>query len=482
MGAEEYQNAVGEQLQSIRPSTAKENRAVIYSIDPIYRPDLYPEDSKGKRTFNDIEGFKPYLGGFRKFYSVDELKKNNCELENFFTFPDRKIIQNQTIIPGREDEEEKEKEDENENEQETQVRQSNLNSMNSMNKSGRTSKMSKSGKDDKKKKRNPNQQSIKVHNNPDPNEEKGNLEEFYQGDTALDGKTKEGFGTYTDVDKIQVGTWRKDKLSGWGIETRKHDKNILFIEARFEDGIPFDRGMITYGGSNKIYEGSFDYVRDKKGEKFRMCGFGKLETDSFRYEGYFNNDQFHGPGEIEFKRSGFRYEGLFRYGEILIKGDYWRFNFGKNGGILNKYSDKFDIERNRINLKNLNMDYRNRKKIREEKNKKILKDKFENGDKYEEKEEEDFEEFEREDDETEEEKKEREEKIRDKLKEKKISLEENNKRKFISDLKGLSEINKMRRLEGKDMGNAENNLNPLRDDTEDYEEVEVRYNITQFLY
>lgn len=333
MGADEYREAVGSESQSVsgRPSH-KENRAVIYSIIPDYRTDLYPKDTeykekKKKKKFPPIDG-NPYLLGFRKFYTEKELER----------------------LVGEEDysdpREEKEKEENKEDEEEKIENETLLDLFTFSNR--------------KNIKQNQTKYYTLTHGNIQSQVGNNNDHScFYQGDMKkIGGKLKRhGFGTFTTNKYIRVGTWRKDSFTGWGLETRT-DGEYRYIEARFRDGKPFDRGMIVYEDGS-VYEGTFCYeeenTQNSRGAKkvFKRAGNGKYETNLIRYEGSFTNDKFNGRGEIEFKNSGFKYEGPFLYGNILLKGNRWKFTFDE-GAMIDSYFNRGDVERYKLVLSNLN--------------------------------------------------------------------------------------------------------------------------------
>lgn len=283
MGAEEYENEVRDQEelpQNNRPY--RENRALIYTVNPDKRDDQrpvdsvlnitteYPNDEKKKLAkIGDIKDFNPSLSGWIKFYDKYENKKE----KEFFKCPiDENLLQNQNIFV-----------------------------------------------------------------NKDPSRL-----EFYQGSALLIGGNliKHGFGVFTKGGSYQIGTWRDDKLSGWCIESQPNGR---YIEAKFEEGKPKDYGIIVEA-NGETYEGSFKGDPIREPNKWIKTGKGKLETNLIRYEGDFKDDKFDGEGEIEFKNSKFKYEGQFENDKIVPQvNKKWKL-YIDNNNVLDNFSDSSDVE------------------------------------------------------------------------------------------------------------------------------------------
>ncbi len=146
--------------------------------------------------------------------------------------------------------------------------------------------MTPSSKDQKEKK------SYKVYN-----EEDEDKREIYEGE-MMDGK-KNGFGKLTTKDYIREGTWKEDKFTGWGRESRTNGE---ILEGRFVDGKVEGKGILR-DSKGSSYIG--DFV-DSKRE-----GFGELDTKKANYKGEFKDNKFNGHGKVRNKEDGSEIEADF---------------------------------------------------------------------------------------------------------------------------------------------------------------------------
>lgn len=134
------------------------------------------------------------------------------------------------------------------------------------------------------------------------NEEDEDKREIYEGE-MMDGK-KHGFGKLTTKDYIREGTWKEDKFTGWGRESRTNGE---ILEGRFVDGKVEGKGILR-DSQGSSYIG--DFV-DSKRE-----GFGELDTKKANYKGEFKDNKFNGHGKVKIKEDGSEIEAEFRNGDI----------------------------------------------------------------------------------------------------------------------------------------------------------------------
>jgi len=134
------------------------------------------------------------------------------------------------------------------------------------------------------------------------NEEDEDKREIYEGE-MMDGK-KHGFGKLTTKDYIREGTWKEDKFTGWGRESRTNGE---ILEGRFVDGKVEGKGILR-DSKGSSYIG--DFV-DSKRE-----GFGELDTKKANYKGEFKDNKFNGHGKVKIKEDGSEIEAEFRNGDI----------------------------------------------------------------------------------------------------------------------------------------------------------------------
>ena len=165
--------------------------------------------------------------------------------------------------------------------------------------------------------------NIKIYNE---NESDMNKIQIYKGDLNIKGE-RHGLGKLITQYYELIGTWKNDKLNGWGRQSRCNGE---VLEGRFENGLLNGKG-IYLDSNNYKYLGDF---RDMK-----KWGKGKLITDKIIYEGDFCNDKFEGKGKIKFLKNGDEYEGSFVNGNIegvgvfkYLNGDIYEGEF-KNGKI-----------------------------------------------------------------------------------------------------------------------------------------------------
>ncbi len=146
--------------------------------------------------------------------------------------------------------------------------------------------------------------------------EKTSPENFsvYQGEMNLDNQ-KHGFGKLTTKKYTLLGTWRKNKFTGWCRETNNKGN---YLEAKFINGFANGKGILGDKKGNK-YTG--DFVNSVR------CGKGELITDKFHYIGDFVNNMMEGYGKIKFLKEGHEYEGQFKKNQI----EGWGVFFWKNG-------------------------------------------------------------------------------------------------------------------------------------------------------
>ena len=139
--------------------------------------------------------------------------------------------------------------------------------------------------------------SYKVYNEDDESNK-----EIYEGE-MMNGK-KHGIGKLTTKDYIREGTWKEDKFTGWGRESKPNGE---VLEGKFIDGKVEGKGILR-DSKGSSYIG--DFVDSKKE------GFGELDTKKANYKGEFKNDKFNGHGKVNIKDDGSEIEGEFRNGEI----------------------------------------------------------------------------------------------------------------------------------------------------------------------
>jgi hypothetical protein len=134
------------------------------------------------------------------------------------------------------------------------------------------------------------------------NEEDEDKREIYEGE-MMDGK-KHGFGKLTTKDYIREGTWKEDKFTGWGRESRINGE---ILEGRFVDGKVEGKGILR-DSKGSSYIG--DFVDSKR------QGFGELDTKKANYKGEFKDNKFNGHGKVKIKEDGSEIEAEFRNGDI----------------------------------------------------------------------------------------------------------------------------------------------------------------------
>ena len=134
------------------------------------------------------------------------------------------------------------------------------------------------------------------------NEEDEDKREVYEGE-MMDGK-KHGFGKLTTKDYIREGTWKEDKFTGWGRESRTNGE---ILEGRFVDGKVEGKGILR-DSKGSSYIG--DFVDSKR------QGFGELDTKKANYKGEFKDNKFNGHGKVKIKEDGSEIEAEFRNGDI----------------------------------------------------------------------------------------------------------------------------------------------------------------------
>ena len=134
------------------------------------------------------------------------------------------------------------------------------------------------------------------------NEEDEDKREIYEGE-MMDGK-KHGFGKLTTKDYIREGTWKEDKFTGWGRESRSNGE---ILEGRFVDGKVEGKGILR-DSKGSSYIG--DFVDSKR------QGFGELDTKKANYKGEFKDNKFNGHGKVKIKEDGSEIEAEFRNGDI----------------------------------------------------------------------------------------------------------------------------------------------------------------------
>ena len=137
---------------------------------------------------------------------------------------------------------------------------------------------------------------------------------IYQGEMNIENQ-KHGFGKLITKKYTLIGTWRKNKFTGWGRET---DNNENYLEAKFINGLANGKGILVHRHTSR-YIG--DFVNSLR------CGKGELITNKIYYKGDFLNDAMHGFGKIIFLKEGHKYEGQFKNNRI----EGWGILYWKNG-------------------------------------------------------------------------------------------------------------------------------------------------------
>ena len=138
----------------------------------------------------------------------------------------------------------------------------------------------------------------KVYNNNDLN----NVQ-IYNGEINYDNQ-RHGEGKLTTTKYVRIGTWRNDKFTGWGRESRRNGE---YLEGKFVNGLVNGKGILVNNKGDK-YIG--DFVDSRK------HGKGELISISVKYEGEFNNNKMDGKGKIKFLMEGHEYEGEFFNNQI----------------------------------------------------------------------------------------------------------------------------------------------------------------------
>ena len=145
--------------------------------------------------------------------------------------------------------------------------------------------------------------------------------EKYYGEANQNGE-KNGFGKLFSNNKNRIGTWRKNRFTGWGRDIRE---NGDIYEGRFENGELTGKGIFK---NNKMF-----YVGDFY--NFIKHGKGDLITDKYHYKGFFINDKKDRKGKIEIFNHGI-YEGTFKDDKINGKGIFmWKHGAIYEGEIMN---------------------------------------------------------------------------------------------------------------------------------------------------
>ena len=144
-------------------------------------------------------------------------------------------------------------------------------------------------------------------------ENENNMEEcsVYEGETNLSG-LKHGHGALYSQNRIEKGTYRDNKLTGW---CQIVQNNGEFFEGKVIEGIPNGFGIYK-NSKGQVYSGEF--LNGKR------SGKGKFVTSKFEYEGDFCNGKLDGNGTIQFS-DGHLYTGEFRNNEINGFGEFrWK--------------------------------------------------------------------------------------------------------------------------------------------------------------
>lgn len=124
--------------------------------------------------------------------------------------------------------------------------------------------------------------------------------DVYVGDIVGLQRFGTGKMTYAATGDVYEGSFRDDKLSGYGVITYANGDRY---EGNFENSQKHGKGKFTFANGN-CYEGMFD--QDVKN------GYGIFTwADGSSYEGYFESDVKNGNGVMKFL-NGDRYEGNFR--------------------------------------------------------------------------------------------------------------------------------------------------------------------------
>ena len=158
----------------------------------------------------------------------------------------------------------------------------------------------------------------KVFNNQTRIEKISQEFSIYQGEMNIENQ-KHGFGKLITRKYTLIGTWRKNKFTGWGRET---DNNGNYLEAKFINGLANGKGILVH---KKISRYIGNFVNSLR------CGKGELITNKIYYKGDFLNDAMHGFGKIIFLKEGHKYEGQFKNNQI----EGW-------GVLLWKYGDRYE--------------------------------------------------------------------------------------------------------------------------------------------
>ena len=132
----------------------------------------------------------------------------------------------------------------------------------------------------------------KVYNNNDLN----NVQ-IYNGEMNYDNQ-RHGEGKLTTTKFVRLGTWRNDKFTGWGIESKRNGESL---EGRYVNGLVNGKGIFINKEGDK-YIG--DFIDSRK------HGKGELVTKNIRYIGEFKNNKMDGKEKIKFIE-GHEYEGEF---------------------------------------------------------------------------------------------------------------------------------------------------------------------------
>ena len=145
--------------------------------------------------------------------------------------------------------------------------------------------------------------------------------ETYNGEVNQNGE-KNGFGRLFSNNRNRIGTWRRNKFTGWGREVRG---NGDIYEGKFINGELTGKGILK---NNKMF-----YVGDFY--RFIKHGKGDLFTNKYHYRGYFSNDKKNIKGKMEIFDHGI-YEGTFIDDEMTGKGTFmWKHGAIYEGEIRN---------------------------------------------------------------------------------------------------------------------------------------------------
>ena len=142
----------------------------------------------------------------------------------------------------------------------------------------------------------------KVYNNNDLN----NVQ-IYNGEMNYDNQ-RHGEGKLTTTKFVRLGTWRNDKFTGWGIESKRNGESL---EGRYVNGLVNGKGIFINKEGDK-YIG--DFIDSRKFFNNQMNGFGIFKwNNGDSYEGEMINGKMHGNGKYKYN-NGLIYEGKYSNG------------------------------------------------------------------------------------------------------------------------------------------------------------------------